>query len=64
MAEKELILVDFDNTLFFTDKTAILASKELLGLKLTGTMVRMLPREIKSKVYELGYSKYRDHSVP
>lgn len=61
---KDLILIDFDNTLFFTDKAIERASKEILRKKLDGKMIRKLPREIKSKIYGLAFSKHRDHSIP
>ena len=61
---KKLIVVDFDNTLFFTDGAAILAYEELHGSKIEGKQLRKLPKPVKVNVYKLGYSKYRDFSVP
>ncbi|MGI0134945.1 MAG: hypothetical protein ACREBW_08325 [Candidatus Micrarchaeaceae archaeon] len=57
-------LIDFDGTLFFTDKSLEHASVELMGKKLSRRQVRLLPRRTKSRIYELGFSKYRDLSVP
>lgn len=65
MAEKgRLVLLDFDGTLFFTDKSVSMASKDILGKALPKNKIRELPRRVKSRVYELGFSKYRDMGVP
>ena len=52
------IVVDFDDTLFFTQKSKEAASMEVLGKKLSKQEIRALePKELKSQIYELGATK-------
>lgn len=63
MAEpKELLLVDLDDTLFFTDECVRLASMEVTGRGLGKEEVRGLPDEVKDRVYGIAQSKYADRS--
>ncbi len=59
----ELIVVDFDGTLFFTEKCTRLAAKEILKKNLSRKQIRNLPRPIKDKVYDLAFTKYNHHSI-
>lgn len=62
---KRLVVLDFDETLFFTSVAIKRATKRLLGRKdLSITEIRKLPRDLKIKIYRLAYSRYRDHSIP
>jgi hypothetical protein len=60
----KIALVDFDNTLFFTDKPAMLATMELFGKALGRDTVKNMDRGVKRQIYELAYSKYKWHSTP
>ena len=62
--EKSIALVDFDNTLFFTDKALRYATKEMFGKTLRKAEIKNLEKRIKRRVYKLAQSKYRQHSVP
>lgn len=58
MASK-IIVVDFDDTLFFTNECSRAACMEVLGKPLPKALVRKLkPRSLKHKVYDLAVSKY------
>lgn len=60
MVSSKVVLIDFDNTLFFTEKSIKLAAKEVLGKGLSGPTVRKLDKKIKHRIYELTHSKYYD----
>lgn len=61
----KLVVLDFDDTLFFTQGSVTKATKELLNrTDLSKAQVRKLPKKTKSAVYELAYSKYKHHSKP
>ena len=60
----KLVIADFDNTLFFTDKCNALASKELFGKAMSLKEIRALPRADKSRVYALSFSKYAHLCIP
>ncbi len=61
----KLILLDFDDTLFFTHGAVRKAAEELLGRRnLSKRQIRKLPRPVKSKVYALAFSKYKHESKP
>ncbi len=59
-----LLVVDFDNTLFFTDSCNALASKELFGRCMSLHEIRALPKPEKNKVYRLTFSKYMHMCKP
>ncbi|MDE1871480.1 MAG: hypothetical protein KGI06_04560 [Candidatus Micrarchaeota archaeon] len=60
--KKNLLLVDFDDTLFFTKEGIELSSKEVLGRRIDREAVRKLPNDIKEKIYKLAQSKYTKYS--
>jgi len=63
--KKKLIILDFDDTLFFTHGAVRKAAEELLGNKnLSKKQVRKLPTPTKTRVYSLAYSKYKHESKP
>ncbi len=59
----ELIVVDFDGTLFFTEKCMRLAAKDVLHKDMTYKQIRALPVKIKSGVYDVAFTKYNHHSI-
>lgn len=61
---KKLIVSDFDDTMFFTENSMAFAAMELLGMPLSRASVRKLDKSVKSKVYDLAYSKYKDSMEP
>ncbi len=61
---RKLIVVDFDNTLFFTNRTSFLASKELFNIGLTHADIRKLPEDVRRSIYHLAATKYGEHSRP
>ncbi len=61
---KTAMLIDFDNTLFFTNALAIKASKELTGSELTINEIRALPWTKKRDIYGLAFFKYYMESIP
>ncbi len=60
---RKLIVVDFDNTLFFTNRASFLASKELLSRGLTHAGIHRLPEGIRRRIYHLAATKYGRHSI-
>ena len=61
---KTAMLIDFDNTLFFTNALAVKASKELTGSELTIDEIRALPWTKKKDIYWLAFYKYYMESIP
>lgn len=59
----ELIVVDFDGTLFFTEKCMKLAAMDVLHKELTYKQIRSLPVEIKSRIYDIAFTTYNHHSI-
>jgi hypothetical protein len=65
MVSGKLIVLDFDETLFFTSGSLKRATMEIMGRSdLSKYQIRKLPREVKGPIYELAYSKYKQHSRP
>lgn len=62
-AAKNLLLVDLDDTLIFTEESISRASKEVTGKKKDLRAVAKLPRELKAQIYDLAHSKYAHHIV-
>lgn len=61
----KLIVLDFDDTLFFTHGAIKGATKELFNRSDMGKeAVRKLPIKTKTRIYELAYSKYKHESRP
>lgn len=58
MRGRKLIVLDFDNTLFFADAADGIASKELFKKKLTRAQIRKLPNVQKGNILALANSKY------
>lgn len=58
--KRRLVVLDFDGTLFFTDKANIIASKEIFGRDLTRKQFRKLPNHSKNLVNTIVFSKYPD----
>ena len=61
---KSAVVVDFDNTLFFTDRCAVAAAKEITGKPMTIESIRALPKKKKHEIYRLGFAKYYRFSKP
>jgi hypothetical protein len=61
---RNAIVVDFDNTLFFTDMCAIRAAKEITQKKMSIKSIRLLPKIEKHKIYRLGFAKYYKGAKP
>lgn len=60
-----LIVLDFDDTLFFVQRSIKIATKKLLNrTDLNKEDIRRLPKKIKGRLYELAYSKYKNYSKP
>jgi len=60
-----LVALDFDGTLFFTQGSLDVAVKKLLNRTgMTRDEIRKLPKKVKGKIYDLGYSRYRSRGVP
>ncbi|MCL5101915.1 MAG: hypothetical protein M1544_00960 [Candidatus Marsarchaeota archaeon] len=59
-----LLLVDFDNTLFFTDEIAVKAAAELTGKRMRIADIRALRKLEKNKIYRHAFSNYYMESVP
>jgi hypothetical protein len=57
-------VVDFDNTLFFTDECTIMASKDIYGRLMSIKEIRSLPKPEKHRIYRLGFDKYHKKSRP
>ena len=57
-------VVDFDNTLFFTDECTIMASKSIYGRRMPVEEIRSLPKPEKHRIYRLGFEKYHSKSRP
>ncbi len=62
--QDKAIVVDFDNTVFFTDKCVRFASKEEFDKVRSKKWIRALPRSAKIKLYYLAYSKYDRYAKP
>ncbi len=61
---RDIIVSDFDGTLFFGEKSLMAASKEVLGQELLVAEVRKLPMQIKGRIYDLANRKYSSLLVP
>jgi len=60
-----LVVLDFDDTLFFTQQSLKLATKQLLKrTDLNKAAIRKMPNALKGRIYTLAYSKYKDYSKP
>ena len=60
-----IVVVDFDDTLFFVKECIGAASLELLGRRLSRSQLRELrPKEMKWKIYDLAFLKYSSLSKP
>jgi hypothetical protein len=59
-----LLILDFDDTLFFTGEAIAKASFEILKKEMQRREVRALPGREKGKIYDLAFSKYRTNSKP
>lgn len=60
-----LVVLDFDDTLFFTRQSLKFATKQLLKrTDLDKAAIRKMPNKVKGKIYTLAYSKYKDYSKP
>jgi hypothetical protein len=65
MADGNLVVLDFDDTLFLTFDCISAAVKEITGRSdLNKEQVRALAKPLKSQIYRLAYSKYRDLQRP
>ncbi len=60
----KLMVIDFDNTLFFTDACATRASKDFFGMELTPLQIRALEKHKKHELYLLAFKKYWALSKP
>jgi len=58
------MVVDFDNTLFFTDGCIRKASKEIAGKTLDSNEVRKLDKKEKGRILNVAFSKYWEDSIP
>ena len=63
-APRRAAVVDFDNTLFFTDECTIMASKEIYGRYMPIEEIRSLSKPEKHRIYRLGFEKYHRKSRP
>ncbi len=63
-SQRKLIISDFDDTLFFTDKSMALASKEITGRELVGQELIKLERTQKREVYLTAFRKYKESLYP
>lgn len=63
-APRRAAVVDFDNTLFFTDECTIMASKYLYGRRMPIEEIRSLSKPEKYRIYRLGFEKYHKKSRP
>ena len=61
---QRLMVVDLDNTLFFTDKCIKKASKEIAGITLDSNQVRKLDKKEKRQILSVAFSKYWKESIP
>ncbi|MDG7045516.1 MAG: hypothetical protein JRN32_01705 [Nitrososphaerota archaeon] len=61
---QRLMVVDFDNTLFFTDVCIKKASKEIVGRALGAKQVRKLDKKEKRLILNAAFSKYWKDSIP
>jgi hypothetical protein len=59
---RSLLMVDLDDTLFFTEESIKKAAKEVLGREKDHRAVRKMAREIKAQIYDLAHSKYINYS--
>jgi hypothetical protein len=64
MGKKSLFIVDFDNTLFFTEESLKKASKDVVGKPGNYTTRMTLPASSRNKIYALSHSRYNNHNVP
>jgi hypothetical protein len=63
--KKSAAIVDFDDTLFFVRRCIETASIEVIGHRLSRAQVRkLMPKELRGRVYDVAFSKYSDLSVP
>ncbi len=62
--KKKVIIVDFDDTLFFTERCTSAGSKEVVGRAMSKAAIRKLEPGIKGRVYDLSSSKYSHLSRP
>jgi len=60
----DLIVSDFDGTLFFVDESLKKASLELVGKEMPYVEARKLEKNLRNDVYNLAYSKYKNHLIP
>lgn len=56
----KLAVFDFDGTLFFTDGPLLKAGSQVTGRSITKEEIKALPRELKSKVYEIACSNVEE----
>lgn len=64
-SSEKLIILDFDETLFFTFRAIQKAANEIIGMNnVSKEEIRRLPIKDKSKIYDLAYSKYVIDSEP
>ncbi|MDE1873811.1 MAG: hypothetical protein KGI04_01680 [Candidatus Micrarchaeota archaeon] len=62
--KSDALLVDFDDTLFFTGGALPLATKDVLGKRMARDEIRRLDRKTKHRIYEVAQTKYTGMSVP
>ncbi len=62
--KRRLIISDFDDTLFFTDKSMALATKEIAGKELHGQEFRELDSGQKRRIFITAFRKYKEGLYP
>lgn len=53
-----LLLVDLDDTLFFTGRCVELAGEDVMGKRMKKEEIRKLPENTKERIYKIAQSKY------
>ncbi len=56
--KENLVLVDFDNTLFFGDESLRHAERDMFGRLLAKRELKSLDRRVRFKLHALAYTKY------
>ncbi len=59
-----IFISDFDDTLFFTDKSINAASMDMFGKNLSWSEIRALPGDTKHALYNRAYTTYMDLLEP